>query len=173
MNYIKLIRLISTAAIGLTLASCGGGGGGGSEGSGNSVTNNDGANQTTNPSTGKAPNQLLGNLVFNAKSDANSFVRQHYSMSVNSFYHQIDFPYGTAHWSTSNTNMDYRKTGDNAVIKCTGNDRGWQLDALFTLTFQDSHTATGTYSSTVISANGTVYTFSYSGTFVFTNTSIL
>lgn len=63
-KYMKLVGLLATAAVGLTLASCGGGGGGGgSKAPANGGANNNNNNNTppTTPSTKEyAPTSLVG-----------------------------------------------------------------------------------------------------------------
>lgn len=62
-KYMKLVGLLATAAVGLTLTSCGGGGGGGGGGSkapANGGANNGGTNNGGNVVVGLAPTSLAG-----------------------------------------------------------------------------------------------------------------
>lgn len=73
-KYMKLVGLLATAAVGLTLASCGGGGGGGGGGSkapANGGANNGGTNDGGNVVVGLAPTNLAGKKLSTVATRSN------------------------------------------------------------------------------------------------------
>lgn len=140
----RILGLLATAVVGLTLTSCGGGGGGGNGGGGNNNAGSGG----NNANTGLAPNSLGGKRLsfVVTPSQGASFTVQYtfnYDGSVSAEKGAFTDVGGT---------YTYKKNENTATITANLN-RGSANSQFFNdtviLDFNTTTTATGTYTSTV------------------------